>query len=112
MGRKKWLQNESNLCFGVKDASHLFTDQYMAQSKGNFINSFLNHLKFDLSSLELVFCGKIKTYVKEAISVCWPLSKEAPGAGAEMQVPGWICAQGKAPVAAQGKSGPWPLEAL
>lgn len=54
MGRKS-LQNVSNLCFGAKDASDLFINQRMAQAKENFIHSLLNHLKFDLSSLELVF---------------------------------------------------------
>lgn len=87
MGRKKWLQNVSNLCFGVKDVSYLFTDQYMAQAKENFIHFLLNHLKFDLPLWSWSSCGEIKTHVKEAISVHGPLSKEAPGAGAEMQVP-------------------------
>lgn len=55
MGRKKRLQNVSNLCFGAKDVSDLLTDQHTVQALENFIRSLLNHLKFELSSLELLF---------------------------------------------------------
>lgn len=85
---RKWLQNVSNLCFGAKDASDLFINQRMAQAKENFIHSLLNHLKFDSSSLELVFLWRNKnTYMKEAINVFWLLSK-AVEQGAQMQVLG------------------------
>lgn len=90
MGRKS-LQNVSNLCFGAKDASDLFINQRMAQAKENFIYSLP---KFDFSSLELVFLWRNKnTYMKEAIHVCWLLSK-AVEQGAQMQVLGWMDAQG------------------
>lgn len=39
-GRKKWLQTMSNLYFGAKDASDLFTNQHITQAKENFIHLF------------------------------------------------------------------------
>lgn len=35
----------------------------------------------------------------------WPLSREASEAEGQVQVPGWMDAQGKGPDAGQGKSG-------
>lgn len=80
----------------------------MTQAKENLIHSLQNCLKFDLFSLEFVFLSRNKnTYLKGAISMHWPLSKEAPDVGAHVQAPGWMDAQGTGPDAGQGKSGLW-----
>lgn len=81
-GRKEQLQSTSNLCFGVKDETRLFTDPYMASTKENSVHSLMSQLKFSLSPWSWSFCGEIKTtYLKVAIIMHELLSKEASEAG-------------------------------
>lgn len=87
-GRKEQLQSTSKLCFGVKDETRLFTDQYMALIKENSVHSLMSQLKFSLSPWSWSVCGEIKTtYLKVAIIMHELLSREASEAGTQVLVP-------------------------